>query len=168
MINEAAIRNAKEVVSRLNKEIKESTEDTQEKEDLAGILNVVINMPNLLKEQKQLNDAIGRSRDTLTSLEDDVKKEKGETAVMLSSLRKTVLDEETHVSDVKQEKAKELEIMAVEHGKTLSDERSKMEAGIKIMQDRGAAEKKKYDDMKTELGAMEAKLKTFKSTVASM
>lgn len=168
MANEFGIADAKIIAKRLAEEIKTSSDNTQEKEDLVSMINMLINMPNLLKEKLAIEGAIGKNRDKLTKFENDVKREEEETAVILARLRQHVLDSETHASEIEKSNSAEIKQMQIEHGDILSEERNKAKAQIDSIHKGVEDETARAALVRTELGKMEAKLNAFKDTVAGM
>jgi len=168
MANEFGIADAKTIAKRLEAEIKDSTENTEEKEDLVGMINMLINMPNLLKEKKTLESAISKNRGILTQLEEKVEKEELEADAMIGVLRKKVLSEETNLAETEQRCQAQLKQMANDHEKMLTEARKKAKDEIGAIRQSVQEERDASALVKTELDKMEAKLAAFKTTVANM
>lgn len=162
------IADVKKVLEKLKLEIVDSVYKQDAKEDLVSVLEVVVNTPNLLKENDKLAVAILKKRTELGDIEAMVDREAAIANTRMQELKEHVLAEETETAmrqgeeqSKRQDNIKETD-REVNRYKEIGEEK-KGEIAREV-----AEAKEKLDNITTETDAAQARLKLFKENVANM
>lgn len=162
------IEDVKKVLGNLREEIADSAGKRDAKESLASVLAVVVNTPDLLRENEKLGEAIDKNRKALTDIEADVSRETMSADTRIKELKAQVLTAETNLTRVERQiefKIKELDVatedILAKKRQVALEESSKIDEGVREKQ-------KELDAITTKTDAAEARLKVFKENVARM
>jgi len=162
------IEDAQKVLDRLKTEIGDSEKWRTEKEELVGLLSMVVNMPNLIKENKTLETAINKNRTMLTAIEDEVTEKK-----IWSKGRHKVLDAEVLASETRVTEEGNNAAQAIADIKDNLDNQTQeyqANAGKQMREcdDQIKDKKEELSRITGECDAAENRLRLFKENVASI
>lgn len=168
MPKEFNISEVKVVRSELLEAITESEETNSKKQRLLSLLDIIINTPKLVEENRKLLAVIDRNRTILTALEDAVSQEEGVTSKRIATLQRQVFDEETRLSNTEKEVDGKIKAVVAAGEEVLTrkrqdvlDESAKIDVGVKEKRDELAK-------VTTEVDTARAELRAFKENVAKM
>lgn len=167
-MSEFGVADAKLIAKRLEEEIKDSSDNTQEKEDLVGLINILINMPNLLNEKKKLDDAISKNRGILKGLEETVDSKEKEAGDRIAELNKQVLASETNLSNVVRDNNAKIQENTIDTDGEVSAYKEKGEGKKRAINREVQEAEEMRDKIITKTAAAESRLKLFQENVAKM
>ncbi len=167
-MSEFGIADAKTIAKKLEESIKNSTDNTQENEDLLGLINVLLNMPNLLREKKTLDNAISKNRGILDTIEAEVSRETIAADSRIKELKAQVLAEEARLTDVANETNQSIREITERHNIVIDKETIRATEEIKVIRNKVKVEEEELASITSETDAAKARLKIFQENVAKM
>jgi len=165
---EFKIENAEAVLVRLKAEVGDSEKWRKEKEELIGLLSIMVNMPNLLKEKDTIDKAIDKNRTLLTDVEAEVSEKKEWAKERKSALDKEILGHETRVTVSK----RDADSIIADTQDNLNEQVKAFQANaggqMREAQEKVDAKKEELARITEECDAAENRLRLFKENVAKI
>lgn len=162
------IKDVVKVLEKLKMEIEESGYKRDVKEDLAGVLEIVVNTPNLLRENDKLEATILKKRGELSDVESRVYSEVVVVDARILELKSQVLTAEANTADAQKESERKIREFGAECEATLSTKREQTFGEIERLDREIKDKNKELAFITSKTDAAEARLKVFKENVAKM
>jgi len=168
MPNTLDIADARKVLNELKKEIASSEEETSEKEELAGLLEIVVKMPDLIREKENIDKAITKNRHLMEDAQRKLADKTKEVDKRMSAIENELVSAETNltkaqansrakIKEAREDSADEVNRIKASAEAEKADIRVKVKDEIKLL-----------EKAKGETDTIKAELRQFKVKVAEM